>query len=55
MRDTLGFLKKSEEEKKKKEEQKKNKGIGIGSTYKALNEVINSLNGYEEGFKYNYG
>lgn len=46
MRDTLGFLKKSEEEKKRKEEEKKNAAMKKDAAYKLLTEVNHSLSGY---------
>ena len=47
MRDTLGFLKKSEMEKKQKEEQKKKNQQDANSKYKSVEEVPHSLNGYQ--------
>lgn len=57
MKDTLGFLKKSEQEKKQKEEQKRLNQAVSSSQYKSISEVKHSLSGYEEvepgNFDYN--
>jgi hypothetical protein len=48
MRDTLGFLKRSEEEKKRKEEEKKLALTKKDATYKLLSEINHNLSGYDE-------
>jgi hypothetical protein len=48
MRDTLGFLKKSEEEKKRKEEDKRLASTQKDAAYKQLTEVTHNLAGYDE-------
>eukprot|EP00347_Sterkiella_histriomuscorum_P020281 403338405 len=57
MRDTLGFLKKSEQEKKMKEEQKKLNQIDLNQKHKVISELKHSLSGFEEeesgNFDYN--
>jgi len=47
MRDTLGFLKKSEVEKKKREEQKAAQKQASLSKYKSINDVEQTLSGYD--------
>lgn len=54
MRDTLGFLKKSEQEKKQKEEQKKKNQQDASSKYKSISEVKHSLDGYQPLIPYDY-
>lgn len=54
MRDTLGFLKKSEEEKKKREEEKLQTQADKNSKYKALSEISYATNGYDGENKYDY-
>jgi len=51
MRDTLGFLKKSEEEKKKKEEMRKKLKSEANEKYKRLNELTYNLEGYKNPHK----
>ena len=47
MRDTLGFLKKSEEEKKRKEEEKKTALTKKDAAYRLMTDVKHNLGGYE--------
>ena len=54
MRDTLGFLKKSEEEKKRKEEEKRQASSQKDAAYKLLSEVPHNLAGYESNTNYPY-
>lgn len=54
MRDTLGFLKKSEDEKKRKEEEKKAALVKKDAAYKLITEVNHSLEGYESDRVYPY-
>lgn len=54
MRDTLGFLKKSEQEKKQREEQKKQSQIDANSRYKSVSEVVCNLNGYQSPIQFDY-
>ena len=54
VRDTLGFLKKSEDEKKRREEEKKSALIKKDAAYKLITEVNHSLSGYESDREYPY-
>ena len=50
MRDTLGFLKKSEEEKKMKSEKQKQQKADASAAYKSLEEVTFNPNGYQSKY-----
>ncbi len=55
MRDTLGFLKKSEMEKKKNADMKKRKELETAEEYKSLSELQYNLAGYNKSkTRFNY-
>ena len=54
MRDTLGFLKKSEQEKKKREEQKQFQQQEELSQYKGIENLTCKLSGYNSPTVYDY-